>query len=120
MNIQQHLTILGAIFIAMSVLGALVGVIVFISVVGGGLMSGDAEAAAITSGIGFVIGFFFLLFSAPGIIGGIGLLKRKSWSRILVLILSALSLLSIPVGTVIGIYGLWVLTRPEAQQVLRG
>lgn len=118
MNMQQHITILGTIFTALGALGVLVGLVVLIMVVGGGLLSGDAHAAAITSGVGFIITFIILLASAPGIIGGIGLLKRKSWSRILVIILACLNLLSIPIGTVIGIYALWVLTRPEAPQIL--
>lgn len=120
MSIQQHLTVLGAIFIALGALGLLIALIVFVAVVGGGFASGDAQAAAITTGVGAAIAFFIALFSAPGLIGGWGLLKRKPWSRVLVLVLACLNLLSIPIGTAIGIYALWVLTRPEAQQALAG
>jgi hypothetical protein len=55
-----------------------------------------------------------LLLSLPGLIGGIALLMRASWARIYMIVISALDLAHIPFGTVVGIYGLWVLTRPEA------
>jgi hypothetical protein len=118
MSTQQHVTTLGAIFIALGALGLLAALIVLLATVGGGLLSGDAQAAAISSGVGIVVAFFILLVSAPGVVGGVGLLKRKSWSRILVMVLCCLNLLSFPIGTAVGVYGLWVLTRPEAQQIL--
>lgn len=51
--------------------------------------------------------------SLPGLIGGIGVLKRQNWARILVLILSVLQLFNVPFGTAVGIYSLWALTRAE-------
>jgi hypothetical protein len=118
MSTQQHITILGAVFIALSALGLLAALIVLVATVGGGLLSGDARAAAITSGVGVVVALFIAALSLPGIIGGVGLLKRRSWSRILVLVLCVLNLLSFPFGTAVGAYGLWVLTRPEAHRIL--
>ena len=109
---------MGALYIAFGALGALTALIVFAAIVGGGLMSRDMEAAAITTGVGTVVAFFLLLVSLPGIIAGVGLLKRKSWSRILVLILACLNLLNVPFGTAIGIYSLWALTRPETPRLL--
>ena len=52
---------------------------------------------------------FLLIISAPGIIGGFGILKKYSWARVLVLILGALNLLNIPFGTILGVYTFWVL-----------
>lgn len=115
---EKHITILGALYIAFGALGALAALLVFVSIVGGGLMSRDAEAMAITAGVGTVVATLLLLLSLPGIIGGFGLLKRKSWSRILVMILACLNLLNIPFGTALGIYTLWALTRPETPRLL--
>jgi len=55
--------------------------------------------------------------SIPGIVGGIGLLKRKYWARILILVLCFLSLLSIPFGTALGIYGIWILLKSETVEI---
>ena len=54
-----------------------------------------------------------IVLSIPGIIAGIGLLKRKEWARILTLILSALDLFNFPLGTALGIYSIWALVQPE-------
>lgn len=51
---------------------------------------------------------------------GIGLRKRRSWSRTLGLVVSAISLLSFPLGTAYGVYGLYVLTRPGVERLLSG
>jgi len=57
---------------------------------------------------------FLLVISAPGIIGGYGILKKYSWARVLVHILGALNLLNIPFGTILGVYTFWVLLNEEA------
>jgi hypothetical protein len=71
-------------------------------------------------GIGGIIAIVILVFSLPGLIGGIALLMRAPWSRVYMLVISALHLLHLPFGTALGIYGLWVLTRPEAETILSG
>ena len=51
----------------------------------------------------------------PGILAGWGLLNFKPWARILAIVLSAIRLINIPIGTVLGIYGLWVLFSKETE-----
>jgi hypothetical protein len=84
----------------------------------------DPDHAALAAPIAMVIGLciagFLLLVSAPAIIGGWGLIKGKSWSRVLMIVISALHLLSFPVGTALGIYGLWVLLNEQSRQFLDG
>jgi hypothetical protein len=96
----------------------LAAVVVFLAIVGGGLLSGDTEAIGITTGVGTLVAAFLLIFAAPGLIGGIGLLKKCSWAWILVLILGCLNLLNIPLGTALGIYTIWVLVQPETKMIL--
>ena len=50
---------------------------------------------------------------SPKIIGGFYLLKRKEWSRILILVLSFLSLLNFPLGTALGVYSLVILLNQD-------
>lgn len=117
MKMDEHVTILGALYIAFNALMLFAAIIVFVVIVGGGLLSGDADAIAITSGVGSAIAFLLVLLSAPGIIGGIGLLKRRYWARILVLVLGFFNLVSIPLGTLLGIYTIWVLMKEETAQL---
>ena len=116
---QQHLTILGWLYIALGAFGVLAAVFILVIMGGVGLASGDAGSAAIMGIIGFFVAIFAAIMSLPSLIGGWGLLNGKSWSRILVLVVGCLQLLGFPVGTAIGVYTIWALTQPEAQTLLR-
>ena len=64
--------------------------------------------------IGTVGAIFFTILALPGLVAGYGLLKRQPWARVLALVVGVLSLVNIPLGTVIGIYTFWVLLKPES------
>jgi hypothetical protein len=113
---KDHIIILGTLHIVWNAIGVMVALIIFAVVTGSGLLSGDVEAIAITASIATFIAFVLILFSAPGIVGGIGLLKRKKWARYLVLVLGILELINIPFGTALGIYTMWVLLKEEAER----
>lgn len=110
---EKHVTLVAALHIALGALGVLAGAIVFMAVAGGGLLSGDLDAIFITSGVATVISAIIFILSVPSIIGGLGLLKRAAWGRLLIIIISILDLLNIPIGTVLGAYSLWVLLSDE-------
>jgi hypothetical protein len=115
---RQHLQILAVIYIALGSIGGLIALMVFVAVAGGGLISGDPKAMTITAIVGASIAVFFLLMSAPAIVAGVGLYRRRSWARPLALVLGFLLLWAVPIGTAIGIYTIWVLIQPEATQYL--
>jgi hypothetical protein len=54
----------------------------------------------------------------PFVIGGVGLLKGAPWSRFVVLVLGCLCLLAVPLGTILGIYTILMLSKPEAVELL--
>jgi len=110
---ENHVTTVGALSIGLSIFAILVGGFIFVVLAGIGYITQDEEAAPILTVIGFFVGTFLCLLSIPGIIGGIGLFKRKEWARVLVLIISALHLINFPIGTIIGGYSIWVLINPE-------
>lgn len=56
-----------------------------------------------------------VLFSIPGLIAGYGLIKRYSWARPFAIVMAALNLVTFPLGTVIGVYSLWVLFTDDAR-----
>lgn len=117
-KMSGHISAVGVLHIVLGVLGIIGAGISFIVITGGGLISGDSTAIIITSTIASVIAVIILVLSIPGIIGGVGLLKRKSWARILVLILAFINLLNIPVGTVIGVYSIWVLMSSDTIKLM--
>jgi len=56
---------------------------------------------------GSILVVLIFTLSIPGIIAGIGLLRRRPWARILAIVLSVLNLIVVPIGTLLGMYGLW-------------
>ena len=118
----QHVKILGILHIVFSSLCILAGIIVLI-VMGGiaGIASTqdtstDAQAALpILGGIGALVLVICLIIGLPGLIGGIGLLSYKPWARIVIIVLSALDLINIPIGTALGVYGFWVLLNRDTE-----
>jgi hypothetical protein len=117
---DKHITILGIIYTALGALGLLGASIVFLTLGGVGVASGDAEAAMFLGGLGMVVAGFIAVVSLPGLIAGIGLLQRKPWSRIVALIVGFLNLINIPIGTAIGGYAIWVLLQDESVRLLSG
>jgi hypothetical protein len=59
-----------------------------------------------------------VLVAVPGLVGGIGLLMKTSWGRIVTLIVSFLKLLDLPFGTALGIYSIVILFRDDAPTYL--
>jgi len=117
---EKHVTLLGVFHVVYHSLGFLVGIaIVSISSFLGSI-TGDPEANMIIATIGGLIGTVVIVVAIPGLIGGIGLLKRQSWARMLTMVIGAIDLLDIPLGTALGIYTFWVLMREEVVDHLQG
>jgi hypothetical protein len=67
------------------------------------------EVLAMIAPAAFLIGLIVLLFSVPSLAAGVGLLRYRSWGRILTIVLSVLRLLEFPFGTATAIYSFWIL-----------
>ncbi len=115
---DKHVINVGVLFIAFGALGVLVSLPVLVAVIVRALRSGDETATPLISVVAFSIVVPFLLVEALKIVGGIALLGRQPWARILVLILSFLSLIMIPIGTAYGIYAIWVLMKDDTVRLL--
>ena len=120
---QTHVKVLAVLHIVFGALGVLVGLGIFVffgGVAGLVQMDNDPDAAFVVPMMGAIGGFVLivlLILSVPGIIAGVGLLSYQPWARILTIVLSILDLISIPFGTALGIYGLWVLFNTEGAQL---
>jgi hypothetical protein len=117
---RQHIDTVAWINIASGALGVLMALLVGGIIGGVGLFTGDAASAGILALIAAFVAVLFGLLSVPALVGGWGLLRRKPWARMLVLIVSFLSLPGFPIGTLIGAYSIWVLMSDESRQILSG
>ena len=77
----------------------------------------DMPPAALFAIIGIITAVFTLFLTIPPLIAGYGFLKRKRWSKVAGAISAALALLSIPIGTALGIYTFWFLFGEKGRQL---
>jgi hypothetical protein len=121
---QTHVKVLGVMYLAVG--GCmLVGALFLVLTMGGvaGIVGATAEPedAAIAIPIlgiaGTALSAFLGIFSLPSLITGYGLINYKPWSRVVGIVLSAISLIFIPFGTIVGAYGLWVLLSKDTEHL---
>jgi len=121
----QHVKILAILHIVFGVMGVIAALAIFMffgglaGLVALGGHAGSVAAAPLLGGIGWLVSLALLALALPGVIAGVGLLGFRPWARILTIVLSAFDLFSVPLGTALGIYGLWVLLSNEAAQLFR-
>lgn len=59
-------------------------------------------------------------FMIPKIVAGYGLRKGKSWAKIWTIIACVLAVMSVPIGTAVGVYGLWFVFGDEGKAFFDG
>ena len=121
---QTHVKVVAVAFIVFGALGVLAGFILMAifggaaGIVGAAAESEDAAFALPIIGLtGGVLTAFLFAVSVPGLITGWGLLSWRPWARILGIVLCAIQLIHIPLGTILGVYGLWVLFSKDGQRL---
>lgn len=124
---QTHVKVVAVAFIVFSALGVLAALMLMlifggaVGIVGVGAEPHDAAFAVPIIGItGTVLTVFLLGVSLPGLVTGFGLLSWKPWARILAIVLCAIQLIHIPLGTILGVYGLWVLLNKDTERLFSG
>jgi hypothetical protein len=113
-KMKKHVTVVGAIHIGfgiMGLIGAVAAFFLFTFLIG---MVGNEEVPVtifnfLRISVPVLIGFL----STLGLVGGIGLLSFMPWARYLVIVVAALGCLNIPIGTLKGVYSLWVLLQDD-------
>ncbi len=114
---KNNITIIGAIHIAWGLLGMFTALILHIVLGSAGMITGDYEVQRILGVIASGISFPLFALGIPAIVGGIGLLKTRSWARVLLLAYSFINLLYIPFGTVLGIFTIKFLLDKETVEL---
>ena len=116
-KIEDHLKIVAYIRIGIGSLFLVVAVFLFSLLAIPGIASGELKDMAILSVLGVALALLPLALAVPNLIGARGLIKRRRWARILVLIASVPELFAFPVGTATGIYTIWTLMQKETVQL---
>ena len=115
-DLRQHVTIVGWLYIIGHVFFIVIGGFVFVLMMSIGFVIRDPEVLPILSMGGTWTVLVLTVLALPGLIAGVGLLKRQMWGRILAIIVAFFGLINFPIGTAISIYALFVLLQNAAAE----
>ena len=118
---DAHVAFVGVLFIVWGLLTALVGVSTLMLGIGAvALLStaahGGSQVAAGVTAVAFTtLGIIAIVWGVAHVLVGIPLRQRKSWARVVALLLGSVDLLLLPYGTALGLYTLWVLLNEKSK-----
>jgi hypothetical protein len=123
---DTHVKVVGALNVVLGAFGLVIAAAMMLIFGGATWLAGaaagpDAATAVPILGLtGAALSTFLLMLSLPALVTGIGLLQRRSWARIAGIVISLLNLFNFPFGTLLGVYGLWVLFAKDTERVFAG
>jgi hypothetical protein len=121
-RVREHVRLVGILWMAYSALHVLVG---FAAIIVAETLFNTSfhiqggpppEVAVWLRPVINVVGVLILAKAAAGFIAGWGLLKHQDWARTVALVVGFVTLLSVPVGTALSIYTLWVLLPSQSDE----
>lgn len=119
-RVQEHVRLLGMLWMAYSaltVVGGVVLVVVAQTLFGRVTHLPNGPGPEVTNWLRPFLTFIagvILVKGVAGFFAGWGLLQRESWARVVALVVGFISLFNIPLGTALGIYTLWVLLPAQS------
>lgn len=113
---RTHIKVVAIVNIILGALGVLGGLGVLLGGTFGSLMSGSFVGAVAGTATSVLVGAVLACMAGVRVLAGFGLMSGKQWARYGIIIVSALGLFNFPVGTIFGIYSLWVLMSSEGQR----
>lgn len=113
-RMKKHVTVVGAIHIGFGILGLILALGAFFALnFAKSVVGGDEIPTMVLGFLSLSVPLLIGFMSTLGLIGGIGLLSLQPWARYLIIVVAALGCLNIPIGTLKGVYSLWVLLQDE-------
>jgi hypothetical protein len=120
-KMKKHVTVVGAIHIGFGGLGLIGAMAAFFALnFAKGVVGGDEIPSMVLGFLSISVPLLIGFMSTLGLVGGIGLLSFQSWARYLVIVVAALGCLNIPIGTLKGVYSLWVLLQDDTIKLFDG
>lgn len=117
-DMRKHVTFVAALQIGFGVIGIMGAFILFFLLNFAESFIKDVEIAVIILDMAKIfLPILVIVISVLRLTGGLGLLGYKTWSRILVIVISALDCLSVPIGTARGVYSIWALLQEDTVEL---
>ncbi|MEQ1607147.1 MAG: hypothetical protein ABL999_19960 [Pyrinomonadaceae bacterium] len=114
--LMAHGGLQGVIMLVMCIIYAIIGSAMLI----GGKNGEEQTVGVVFIGVIALIAVISLIFIVPQIVGGYKLWKEKGNARTWGIVGSILSVMSFPIGTAVGVYGLWFLFGEEGKRFYLG
>jgi len=116
---KSHVSVVAILHICFGALGILGAIITFIAIAFATNFVPEEEDIArnILSTVSVIIPTIIGFFGLIDLLAGASLFSYKHWSRVLVIVVSAINCLNIPIGTAKGVYSIWALMQPEVQEL---
>ena len=112
---KTHQKILGALLIAYGAINFTGGIVLLGALNIVQIFVHEIEVIQLVALFSRLIGGILLALSLPAIVAGIGYIQEKEWSKTLGLGVGIVYLLLFPIGTIIGIYSIWL----NAQDIIK-
>lgn len=116
---KSHVTLVAVLHIAfgaLTILGAIIVLIVF-QFSENFIPEDEYIAHDVLKSLALIIPGSIAFFGFIDLLAGVSLFSYKQWSRVFVIVVSAINCLNIPVGTAKGVYSIWALMQPEVQEM---
>lgn len=118
-NPKSHVTLVAALHIGFGILTVIAGVITFIilNFAGSFVEEYDEVGKLVMNYISTFVPLLIFFFGGIDILAGVALFSYKQWSRVFMLVISAINCLNIPIGTAKGVYSIWALMQPDIMKL---
>ena len=119
----SHVELVGVLFVIWGLLTTLVGLstlalgVAAFALIASTAQGGGRVAAGLTAAAFTLLAVIAILWGVTHVLVGLPLRQRRSWARLLALMLGSVDLLLLPYGTALGCYALWVLLNERGRRL---
>jgi hypothetical protein len=115
---ESHIRFITVLYFVIGILGIISGLIILNSFSD----SSDSNTISLvgifyTNNITSLHGILLLFYSIPALIAAFAVKKRKNWGRIFSMVWAVVNIPSFLVGTIVGIYSLWVFLKEDTKKL---
>jgi hypothetical protein len=114
MNLTRRIDLIGYLHIAYGSVLVVLALFMLLAATVGAFLFPLIASWAVGAGANVAAALILLAIGLPSIFAGIGLIRRFSWARTLIVVLAVIDLFSFPLGTAIGAFSLWILLKNQA------
>jgi hypothetical protein len=120
-KMKKHVTVTGALHIGLGILGLIGALVIFFALRLAMTAVGNEDIPTmVLSILSVALPLMVGTISTMSLIGGVGVLAFKPWARIVAMVVSVIGCLWIPIGTLAGVYSLWVLMQDDTVKLFKG